>query len=344
MKKTWLLVVVMVSALVFASGVYLWSSGQDEATEHSEENVVLAMVTDVVGLGDQCFNDATWAGLCRAEDVYGYEKRVLEASEQAQYIPYLSSLAEQGVDLTIAVGFMMKDALKEVAELYPDSKFAIVDGFVDAPNVACLHFCENEGAFIVGAIGARMSKTGIVGFVGGMETPITKKFEAGYRAGALTANPQINILVTFTGTFADMAKGEETAMAQYNQGADVIYQVANITGMGVFNAAKKLDKYAIGADMDQNHIAPDNIITSSIKRIDNAILDLAKMLNENNFQGGHYTYGVAEGGIDYAESTGKLCPKQIVDYAEKIKKMIADGEISVPSTIEDLGEFIPPQI
>jgi basic membrane protein A len=333
---------VMVIVMVFLP-IALWGAGGQEVVPEGKP-VVLAMVTDAAGLGDQCFNDATWAGLVRAEEIYGYQKKVLEAREQAQYVPYLSSLAEQRVDLIIGVGFMMKDAVAEVAALYPDSKFGIVDGTVDAPNVACLHFHEHQGAFIVGVIGASMSKSGIIGFVGGMETPITKKFEAGYRAGAKTANPNIKVLVTFTGTFTDMAKGEETATAQYNQGADVIYQVANVTGMGVFNAAKKLDKYAIGADMDQNHIAPNHIITSSLKRIDNAVLDLAEMIHNNDFQGGHYIYGVAEGGIDYAPTTNKLCPPEVVDLAEKIKKMIADGTIQVPSTMEEFAKFVPPRI
>ena len=310
----------------------------------AEKQLVMTMVTNQSGLGDQAFNDAAWAGLIMAEEKLGIEKKVLESREQAQYVPNFSTLAEQKVDLIIAVGFMMKDALAEVAELFPESNFGIVDGTVDAPNVACLLFKENEGAFLVGAIAAKMTKSGTVGFVGGMENPITKKFESGYRAGVMTANPDVKVLVSYTGSFADPAKGEEMATAQYNQGADVVFQVAGQTGLGVINAAKKMNKYVIGVDRDQNYLAPDNVITSMIKRVDIAVFNAAKMVKEGDFKGGVYRYGVAEGGIDIAPTTGKLVPTEILDYVNTLKQMIIEEKINPPTTSDELEKFTPPEV
>ncbi|MBU4349502.1 BMP family ABC transporter substrate-binding protein [bacterium] len=310
----------------------------------AEKQLVMAMVTNEAGLGDQCYNDGAWAGLIMAEEKFGIEKKVLESREQANFVPHFMTLAEQKLDLIVAVGFMMTDALAEVAELFPETNFCIVDGVVDAPNVACLLFKENEAAFLVGAVAAKMAKSGIVGFVGGMETPITKKFEAGYRAGVMTANPDVKVLVSYAGTFADPAKGEEMATAQYNQGADVIVQVANQTGLGVINAAKKMNKYVIGAEIDQNYLAPDNVITSMIKRVDIAIFNAAKMVKEGNFKGGIYRYGMKEGGGDIAPTTGKLVPKEILDYVNILKQMIIEGEINPPTTLDELEKFAPPKV
>lgn len=315
-----------------------------EAAAEPEKEWVMAMVTNQSGLGDQAFNDATWAGFEVAEKELGITKKVLESREQAQYVPNLSALADQKVDLVVGVGFMIKDAVKEVAELYPDVNFGLVDGTVDAPNVACLLFKENQGAFLMGVIAAKMSKTGIVGFVGGMSTPITNKFEAGYRAGVITTDPKAKVLVSYAGTFADPAKGEEMAIPQYDQGADVIFQVAGGTGIGVINAAKKKNKYVIGVDKDQNYMAPDHVISSMIKRLDIAVFEAIKMVKSGNFKGGKYRYGIAEGGIDIAPTTNKNVPQDIIDYVNKLKGMIKDGKINPPETLEELKSFTPPKI
>ncbi len=315
-----------------------------EPEKAPEKEWVMAMVTNQSGLGDQAFNDATWAGFELAEKELGITKKVLESREQAQYVPNLSALADQKVDLVVGVGFMIKDAVNEVAELYPDVNFGLVDGTVDAPNVASLLFKENQGAFLMGAIAAKMSKTGIVGFVGGMSTPITNKFEAGYRAGVMTTDPKARVLVSYAGTFADPAKGEEMAIPQYDQGADVIFQVAGGTGIGVINAAKKKNKYVIGVDKDQNYLAPDHVISSMIKRLDIAVFEAIKMVKSGNFKGGQYRYGIAEGGIDIAPTTNKNVPQDIIDFVNKLKGMIKDGKINPPETLEELKSFTPPEI
>ncbi len=328
--------------LIMIIAVNVWAGGDKEEAQ-VEEKLVMAMVTNQSGLGDQSFNDAAWEGLGMAEEKYGIERKVLEAREQAQYVPNLSTLAEQGASLIIGVGFMIKDAVAEAAEMFPDSNFAIVDGGVDLPNVASIHFMENEGAFLVGAIAARVSKTGIIGYVGGMSTPVTNKMEAGYRAGAMTANPDIEILVSYAGTFADPAKGEEMAVPQYDQGADVIFQVAGQTGLGVINAAKKKDKYVIGIDRDQNYLAPEHVLSSMIKRVDIAVCNACGMVVNGTFEGKHYYYGIKEGAVDYA-TTGDLIPDDVIEYAEMLKEKILSGEIKAPSTYEELDAFTPPQL
>ena len=331
------IVFVMSMAVCLVAGV-----AQQESV--AADKPIMAMVTNQSGLGDQAFNDATWAGFLLAQEKLGIEPKVLEAREQAQYVPNLSILADQQSDLVVGVGFMIKDAVKEVAELYPDTNFGLVDGIVDAPNVACLLFKENEGAFLMGAIAAKMSKTGTVGFVGGMSNPVTNRFEAGYRAGVKTVNPDMEVLVSYAGTFADPAKGEEMAIPQYDQGADVIFQVAGGTGMGVINAAKKKDKWVIGVDRDQNSLAPDNVISSMIKRLDIAVFNAIKMVQDGNFKGGQYKYGIAEGGIDYAPTTSKNVPQEILDYVDMIKGKIVSGDIQPPSTYEELDAFVPPAL
>jgi len=343
MKSQRMRMVVSILIVMSVSVSFLLVGGAQKASEAAKKPV-MAMVTNQSGLGDQAFNDATWAGFILAQEKLGIEPKVLESREQAQYVPNLSILADQKSDLVVGVGFMIKDAVKEVADLYPDTNFGLVDGIVDAPNVACLLFKENEGAFLMGAIAAKMSQTGTVGFVGGMSNPVTNRFESGYRAGVKTVNPDMDVLVSYAGTFADPAKGEEMAIPQYDQGADVIFQVAGGTGMGVINAAKKKNKWVIGVDRDQNSLAPDNVISSMIKRLDIAVFNAIQMVQDGAFKGGQYKYGIAEGGIDYAPTTNKNVPQEIIDYVEMLKEKIVNGEITPPSTYEELDAFVPPAL
>ncbi len=303
-----------------------------------------AMVTDQAGLGDQGFNDAAWEGMTRSKADFGADIKVVESREQAQYVPNFSTLAEQKEDLIVGVGFLLTDALAEVAPQYPDTHFALVDSVVDEPNVANLLFKEHEGSFLVGAIAGLMTKSGIVGFVGGIESDLLKKFESGYKAGVMTTNPNAKVLVSYTGTFADPAKGKEMANAQYDQKADIIYEVAGLSGTGVIAAAKDRGLYAISVDRDKNYLAPENVISGMIKRVDQAVYDAAKMVAEGNFKGGIYEYGVKEGGIDIAPTTAKMVPPEVLDVALKLKQMIIDGTVVPPKTLDELAAFTPPQI
>lgn len=323
----------------------LWAGGSKEEAKPApaKAKMVMAMVTNQSGLGDQSFNDAAWEGLAQAEAKFGVERKVLESREQAQYVPNLSTLAEQKASLIIGVGFMIKDAVAEAAKMFPGSNFVMIDGTIPLPNVASISFKENEAAFLVGAIAAKVSKTGVIGFVGGVSTPVTNRMEAGYRAGAMTANPAIKVLVSYAGSFADPAKGEEMAVPQYDQGAEVIFQVAGQTGLGVINAAKKKNKFVIGVDRDQNYLAPTNVLTSMIKRVDSAVLGACSMVVNGTFKGGDYFYGLKEQAVDFA-TTGNLIPKDVVDYANMLRGKILSGEIKPPANYDELSKFVAPKL
>lgn len=307
------------------------------------EGLSFAMVTDEAGLGDQGFNDAAWSGMQRAETDFGAEIKVVESREQAQYVPNFSTLAEQEEDLVVGVGFLLRDAVAEVAPQFPDTHFALVDTCVDEPNVACILFEEQEGSFLVGAIAGLMTKTGKVGFVGGRESDLLKKFESGYIAGVKTTNPDAEVLVSYTGTFADPAKGKEMANAQYDQGADIVYEVAGFSGTGVIAAAKDRNLYVIAVDRDKNYLAPENVITSMLKDVGEGVYQVAKMVAEDNFQGGEYRYGVKEGGIGFA-TTGDLLPAEVIAVAETLKEMIVAETLVPPQTLAQLETFAPPDV
>ncbi len=313
-------------------------------TAPAKKQMTFAMVTDQNGLGDQGFNDSAWAGLQKAEKDFGVKPKVVESREQSQYVPNLTTLAEEKADLVVGVGFLLTDAVKEVSAKYTNVNFALVDSVVDAPNVANLLFKEQDGSFLVGAIAGLMTKTNVVGFVGGMEGDLIKKFEVGYIAGVKTTNPNCQVLVTYVGDFVDTAKGQDYANAQYDQNADIIYQAAGQAGLGVINAAKSRNLYAIGVDMDQNPLAPNNVITSMIKRVDTAVYEAGKMVAEGKFKGGIYSYGIAEGGIDIAPSSEKTLPKDVLDTALKLKERIKKGEFKVPSNQAELDAFTPPSL
>ncbi|MBI4788980.1 MAG: BMP family ABC transporter substrate-binding protein, partial [Chloroflexi bacterium] len=269
--------------------------------------------------------------------------KVVESREQAQYVPNFSTLAEAKTDLIVGVGFLLNQAVNEVAVQYPKVNFAVIDTTVDKPNVASLLFKEHEGSYLVGAIAGLMTKSNKVGYVGGRESDLLKKFESGYKAGVMTTNPKAQVLVSYTGTFADPAKGKEMANAQYDQGADVVYEVAGLTGTGVIAAAKDRNKMAIGVDRDKNYLAPQNVITSMIKRVDEAVYLAAKMVAEGKFKGGAYEYGVKEGGIDFAPSTAKMVPESVLKTAQKLRQMILDGTVKPPKTLDELKTFAPPK-
>ncbi len=303
-----------------------------------------AMVTDQNGLGDQGFNDTTWAGLQKAEKDFSGKAKVVESREQSQYVPNLTSLAETKTDLIVGVGYLLTDAVKEVAAKYPNLNFALVDSVVPLDNVANLVFKEQDGSFLVGAVAGLMTKSNKVGFVGGMEGDLIKKFEVGYRAGVKTANPNCEVLISYVGSFGDPAAGEEMANAQYDKGADIIYQAAGGSGLGVIHAAKKRNQKVIGVDTDQYSLAPDNVITSMMKRVDVAVYETAKAVSEGKFKGGVITRGIAEGGIDISPSSEKTLPKDVLDKVNALKERVKKGKFTVPSTEDEFTAFTPPSM
>lgn len=296
-----------------------------------------AMVTDVGGLGDQSFNDAAYRGLEQAKDEFGIEITVVESSTMSDYVPNLSSLAEQGYDIVWAIGFLMTDALDEVAQMYPNTTFGFIDGVLDHSNVASVTFKEHEGSFLAGVAAGMMTEKDKVGYIGGMEFPLIQKFEAGYRAGVKAVNSDAEVLIGYTGAFDDPQGGQEMTFTQFSQGADIIYHAAGACGIGVINAAKEKGLYAIGVDSPQYHLAPDNVLTSMIKRVDVAVYNEVKSLHEGNFEAGHKIYGLAENGVGvYMEQLEKMVPEEVVNKVKEYKEKIVGGELEVPTHPDQL--------
>lgn len=294
----------------------------------------VGIVLSTGGLGDKSFNDSAYKGLEKAKEDLGIEFKYVEPASPAEDEEFLRQYADADYDLIIATGFQMTEAAKAVAADYPDLKFAMIDDVIDLPNVKSLTFKEEEGSFLVGALAAMMSKTGTIGFVGGMENPLIKKFQVGYEQGAKYVNPKIKVLSVYTtgpNPFNDPVRGKENAISEINQGADVVYHAAGGTGIGVIDAAKEKGVYAIGVDSDQDGVAPGTVLTSMIKRVDVAVYDTVKSVKDGDFKPGLTVYGVAENGVgmtDFQFTKEKIGAEKIAKLDE-IAKKIADKEIIV---------------
>lgn len=296
------------------------------------------MVTDVGGINDQSFNQSAWDGFERAKADLGIEVVYLESNQESDYAANLETLYDQGNDLIWGIGFMMGDKVREAAELNPEQKYACIDVFYQDPpeNLLGVTFKEQECSYLVGYIAGKMSKTGKVGFVGGMDFDVIHRFQYGYMAGVRAANEKCEVLVQYAGAFDDVTKGKSIANQMYQKGADIVFHAAGFTGSGVIEAAKENGKYAIGVDQDQNALAPDNVITSAVKRVDNAIYNVIRDMKEGRFAGGsQVVYGLAEGGVDIAPTSGKHVPKAILDEVAGLKGDIMAGKVKVPAGREE---------
>jgi basic membrane protein A len=244
-------------------------------------------------------------------------------------------MARRGASIVIAIGFSQASALEKVAAEFPNQKFAIVDGVVDLPNVQSILFKEHEGSFLVGIAAAMASKSGKVGFVGGMDIPLIRKFELGYEEGAKYVNPRIEVLQNMTGTtpaaWSDPTRGAELAKSQFDRGADVVYAAAGATGLGVLQAAKDAGKLSIGVDANQNHLHPGSVLTSMVKRVDVAVYDAFKSSRDGTWRPGVVSLGLAEGGVGYAfdDNNAALITPEMRARVEQAKADIAEGRLKV---------------
>jgi basic membrane protein A len=307
------------------------------------EDLNVGLLFDVTGRGDKSFNDAAAAGLDQAVDEFGVVASESTPTGDADRAERLQGLIDQGNGLVIGVGFLWGDAITAGAEANPDTNFAIIDSVVDLPNVASLVFAEEQGSFLVGAAAALKSKTGTVGFIGGVENDLIKKFEAGFAAGAKAVNPDIEILVNyitqppdFSG-FNDPAKGKEIAASQYAAGADVIYSAAGGSGLGAFEAAREAgdpgEVWAIGVDSDQyNLVSPElqpYILTSMLKKVDVAVYETVRAYAEGSFKAGVQVFDLAASGVGYSTSGGFV--DDIADQLDAFAEQIVNGDIEVPT-------------
>ncbi|MDI6808922.1 MAG: BMP family ABC transporter substrate-binding protein [Candidatus Eisenbacteria bacterium] len=310
--------------------------------EEAAKGVVKAgLVFDVGGRGDKSFNDAALRGLERAKQELGIEFQYIEPGEGSDRESALRTLASEDFDIIFGVGFIFTDDITAIAKEFPGRNFACVDysyapGQAMPPNLVGLKFKEEEGSFLVGAIAALLTKTNKVGFIGGMESALIHKFEAGYKAGVKYANPGCSVVSAYAGVtgnaFKNPIKGKEIALSMYGQGADIIYHASGSTGLGVFEAARVKEKLAIGVDSDQYGEAPGNILTSMIKKVDVAVFETIKSVKDKTFKGEIRVMGLREGGVDYVYDANNksLIPDPVREKVEEIRKKIVSGEIKVP--------------
>ncbi len=332
--------------------VAMFFVGPEEGLEHRGGQVRVGLVFDVGGRGDKSFNDSAFEGLVRAQRELGVDVEYIEPGEGADRESAIRIFASRGFDLVIAVGFIFTDDVTLLAKEYPDTRFACVDYAVSTddhgrpipppPNVAALKFREEEGSFLVGAIAGLVSETHRVGFIGGMDIPLIRRFEAGYRAGVAHVCPNCRVMVNYagvtSGAFKDPGKGKELALAQYRRGADIIFHASGSTGLGVFEAARLTGKLAIGVDSDQYHEAPGHILTSMVKRVDVAVFRVIEEVVQARFTGGIQSFGLAEQGVGfvYDDHNRDLIPPEAVAKVRSISQDIVAGRIHVPRSPEEL--------
>jgi basic membrane protein A len=296
----------------------------------------VGLVLDRGGKDDKSFNTSAYEGGMRAKAKLGIFLKYVEATDDNAFEPMLRAFAQRDFDLIIGIGFAQKEAIGKAAAQFPKKQFVIVDAQVDAPNVKSLMFEEHEGAYLVGAIAAMTSKTAKIGFVGGMDIPLIRRFALAYEAGAKKINPQVDVLANYVGITSEAwnnpPKGKELAVSQYEGGADVIFAAAGASGLGVFDAAEEKRKFAIGVDANQNWTKPGLILTSMLKRVDEAVYSAIAEAKAGKFTSGVKHFGLANQGIDYAvdQYNAKILTKQVRDRAEELKADIIAGKITVP--------------
>ncbi len=302
----------------------------------------IGLVFDIGGKNDKSFNEAAYRGLERAKAELGVQVEYIEPTEGADRESAMRALAARGVDLVIGVGFIFGPDLERLSIQFPNVRFAGIDyspspSFTARENLAGLRFREHEGSFLVGAIAGLITHSKVVGFVGGMKIPLIRKFEAGYEAGVRHVCPTCRVLSAYAGSepkaFADPPLGQELAAAQYGQGADVIFHAAGKTGDGVFAAARQRKSRAIGVDSDQFEAAPCCVVTSMVKRVDVAVIDIIKDVIDGTFKGGLHELGLAEHGVTFVadeRNQGRLLPLDVVQRAKALGEEIIAGKIVVP--------------
>jgi basic membrane protein A len=295
-----------------------------------------AVIFDMGGKFDKSFNEAAYKGIEKWKKETGKKYLQFEITNESQREQAIRRMAERGASPIIGIGFGQASSIEKVAKEFPALKFAIIDMVVDAPNVQSVVFKEQDGSVLVGAMAAMASKTGKVGFVGGMDIPLIRKFECGYKQGAMYGNPKAEMIGNMTGTtgaaWNDPARGGELAKAQFSQGVDVVFAAAGGTGIGVYQAAKDSGKLAIGVDSNQNFLQPGTMLTSMLKRVDVAVYNVAKAHTP-----GISVLGLKEGGVDYAVDSfnAKLVTPAMKKKVEAAKADIISGKIKVADFMAD---------
>ncbi|OIK11087.1 BMP family ABC transporter substrate-binding protein [Bacillus sp. MUM 116] len=351
----------MALSLVLAAGTLLGACGKsnDNTSDtaknggKNEKAFTVAMVTDVGGVDDKSFNQSAWKGLQDYGNENGLKKGkagydYLQSTSDADYSTNLNTLARQDFNLVFGIGFLMHNAVDEIAKQQPKNNFAIIDDEVKEPNVASVLFKEQEAAFLAGVAAALQTKTNKIGFIGGMKIPVIERFEAGFLAGVQAAKPDAKVDVQYSGAFDKAELGQAIASKMYASGDDVVFHAAGATGNGLFKEASDLKKknpskeiWAIGVDQDQSFMGPDVVLTSAMKRVDLAVKDIATKAKDGKFPGGQTTvYGLHEDGVGLAPINSKASNKAAIEKAVKEwTDKIKSGAVKVPGTLKELKTF-----
>lgn len=352
-----LLSVLLISVLVLSacgggnSGNAKGSSSGDSGAD-SNGSKQIGMVTDASGVNDNSFNQGAWSGLQKlGETEKNVKVKYLESKSNADYETNVNNFVKQGWDLTYGIGFPLEEAIKKVSEANPDSKFAIIDSNLggDIPaNVVAVTFREEQGSFLVGVIAGLTTKTNKVGFIGGMDSATINRFEIGFKAGVKLSNPDAEIATAYVGSFGAPDLGKQNAATMYDQGADIIFHASGGTGDGLFNEAIERKKagqevWVIGVDMDQSlRFGEEVTLTSMIKRVDNAVIQISKDFLEGRFQGGkEVQYGLNEGGVSIADTSSVNVSAEILEKVTQFRQDIIDGKIVVPRTHDEFSKQFP---
>ncbi|MGL5348607.1 MAG: BMP family lipoprotein [Peptostreptococcaceae bacterium] len=311
-------------------------------TKKEDNSFKIGMVTDVGGVNDESFNQSAWKGLQDIEKEYGKDKvdvDYLESKQDADYVPHIETFIDEDRDLIIGVGYKLEPAIAEAAKNYPDKEFVLIDATVEGgqpENVTSLLFEDNVSAYLTGLIAGKMTETGKVGFIGGYDNPIIGKFDYGFRAGVEAANPEAEVMVQYANSFTDSALGKTIAQTMHSKNADIIFSAAGAVGIGAIEAAKENNKKAIGVDLDQNSLAPDNIITSAMKNIDVAVFKVVDQFVKGEYKGGEVIVNTLEmDGVGIAPTTSKNVPPDVLTFVQEQAEKIKNGEIKVPVTKEE---------
>ncbi len=333
MKKKLLslaLIATMAVSLVACGGKKTDSNASGAA---SSDSISVGLVTDVGGVNDGSFNQSAWEGLQKAQQDFGIEVNYLESKTDSDYAANIETFIDEDTDLIICVGYMLADACRAAAEANPDQKFAIIDDAsnADLDNVACLMFKQEQASYLVGYVAGLTTETNNVGFVLGMESETMNLFGYGYIAGVLDANPECKVQQFNANSFADAETGKTLANTAITNGADIIFHAAGGTGLGVIEACQEAGIYAIGVDSDQSSLAPETVITSAMKRVDNSVYDIAQAVVEGTYASGVKTYDLAANGVGVSDSTDLLSSDVIEAVQDRILK-INNGEVVVPDS------------
>lgn len=324
-----------VMAAVLTAAMVASVSAMPQMVAAADDEFKIGLITDVGGVNDGSFNQSAWEGLEKAGEELGVEVNYLESATDADYQPNMETFVDEDYDLIISVGYMLADATRGAAEANPDTKFAIIDdSSIDLPNVTSLMFKAEQASYLVGYVAGLTTKTNNIGFVVGMTNETMNQFGYGYCAGAIDANPDITVQQFNANSFADSATGKTMANTAITNGADIVFQAAGATGLGVIEACQEAGVYAIGVDSDQSSIAPKTVLTSAMKRVDNAVYDAVQELIDDKLEGGVQTFDLAAGGVDIAPSQD-LISDDVIKAVDEVKEKIISGDVVIPDNKDD---------